>query len=129
MRYAISGLLTILLAAVVPGIASAGLTYSYTLKAPVTATNLPAGATMNIGCNYAGPAGASGQVFSAYVTPAANGSYSGTIDMPVTTTYALVSYACWLQVWVGGNVVNYTGNFGNNATPGWTGTIAVKANV
>jgi hypothetical protein len=133
MRFAAFALLALLFTAALPSVALAQLVYSYTLSVPVTAKNLPAGSTLNVGClTYTGPngAGQTGNLFSSSATPT-NGSYSGSFSVPTTSKVPLTSYSCWVQVSVNGSVVNTqdVGHFNPPASPGWTGTMFASGNI
>lgn len=131
MRTFPSALFAALVAVAVPSIALAD--YSYTFNIPAAVNNVPAGANVQAECSlYPGPNGSGQQLQTGTSTtvPSANGAYSGTFTVKVSSTAKPASYACWLMVWGAGNsLVNIQNGTPTNPVPGWTGTMYTAANI
>lgn len=127
MRFFQSVLLTLLAVVALPSATLAAGAYAYTFQVPITASNLPAGAVLYVICvGYPNGAAATG-ASSSPLTPT-NGSYSGTVSIPVSSAAPFTSYLCQAQVMLGGAVANLqnTASLNPVAVPGWNGTMVIK---
>jgi hypothetical protein len=105
--------------------------YAYTFKVPVTVSNLPPGAILQISCGlYSGSNGTGKTVASVLGggPTVTNGSYSGTVTIATSAPTAPGSYACQLFISLGSNHINFAGGT-YTPQPGWTGTMSVTGNV
>jgi hypothetical protein len=125
MRNFVFGFIAMLVVAAAPVAALAD--YAYTFQVPATLNNLPAGAIVWVECNTYSGVNASGTMLSegqGSGTPA-NGSYSNTITVKLSSTTKPASYECWLQVSPGGSstaYMNIQNGLPNVPATGWTGT-------
>lgn len=126
-------------AATVAGLLSfapiAALAATYTFVVPVTATQLPAGSTLQVMCQLASGPGGTGQSIGTAASQAialiVNGAYKGNVTASMTTQLAAASYKCTLLVYQNGTIINVNASsalgvlFGGTATvaTGWHGTI------
>jgi hypothetical protein len=128
MRFDQSALFTLLLAAALPAAALAAGPYSYTFQVPITATNLPAGSALYAICvGY--PAVAASVGLSSPPLAVTNGSYNGTATVTLISKAPFATYMCSAAVMMNGVIVNFQnpGSLSPTTTPGWRGTMLVKA--
>jgi hypothetical protein len=130
MRRSIFAILVSIAAAFVPAAALAD--YAYTFQIPATASNLPAGATVQAACQlFSGPNGSGGQIGygTSQTVSSSNGTYSGTFTVASSAPSKPGSYTCYLMISAGGKMINLINGTPTNPQSGWTGTMATTVNL
>jgi hypothetical protein len=132
MRFFLSGLIAIAMAAALPGTALATV-WSYTLNVPLTASNIPAGTPFIVECYLYPGANRAGAFLNSTTSPtltATNGSWSGTTTVKISSTSKPGSYSCAIVVFgpPGQNALNQVNGSPDTST-GYSGTMSITANL
>jgi hypothetical protein len=130
MRYFSSILVTLLIAAALPSAVPAQTTYTYTIQGQVSASGVPAGAAINVGCyTFPNTTGTGSSIAFAQVTfnASSTGSYSGNYSLQLSGSTKPQSYVCRERILPpnSGQILNFDNN--NNPIAGWTGTMVTTA--